>query len=116
LPGYAGNRRVPHWDQPLPGAGGVEASLDDMVELVRAQLDPDRTPIVAAVRSTHVPRAEEQGLGWARRGPAVWHNGGTGGFSSFAGFRPDTATAVVVLTNRAPQPPPDQIGFRLLDV
>ena len=26
VPGYAGGRRVPRWDQPLPGAGGVETS------------------------------------------------------------------------------------------
>jgi CubicO group peptidase (beta-lactamase class C family) len=120
LPGYAGNQPVPHWDQPLPGAGGVEASIDDMVAFVRAQLEPDRTLIGAAIRSTHALRAEDAGgtvsLGWHWRGPAAWHNGGTGGFSSFAGFRHDTGTGVVVLTNRAPEPPPDRIGFRLLDV
>ena len=29
----------------------------------------------------------------------LWHNGGTGGFCSFAGFDPETGVAVVVLTD-----------------
>lgn len=32
----------------------------------------------------------------------VWHNGGTGQYNSYLGFRPETGTAVVVLSSLAP--------------
>jgi CubicO group peptidase (beta-lactamase class C family) len=59
------------------------------------------------------------GLGWVRLDrPNLlwWHNGGTGGYRSFAGFRPERRDAVVVLTNQARSV--DRIGiamFRSLD-
>lgn len=34
-----------------------------------------------------------------------WHNGGTGGYASFASFNPKSRTAIVVLTNLAIGPP-----------
>ncbi len=42
-----------------------------------------------------------------------WHNGGTGGFRTFAGFDPQTQTGVVVLTNS--NTGADDLGFYLLD-
>jgi serine-type D-Ala-D-Ala carboxypeptidase/endopeptidase len=58
------------------------------------------------------------GLGWTR-GPhlgtdheSVFHNGGTGGFRSFAGFVPGRGTAAVVLSCSARSV--DRIGFELL--
>ena len=44
----------------------------------------------------------------------IWHNGGTGGFASFMGLRPDTGEGVVVLSN-ASYRGVDSIGFHLLD-
>ena len=43
------------------------------------------------------------GLGWhlARDGVTRWHNGQTGGYSSFVGYFPDKRLAVVVLCNTA---------------
>jgi D-alanyl-D-alanine-carboxypeptidase/D-alanyl-D-alanine-endopeptidase len=32
-------------------------------------------------------------------GPVLWHDGGTGGFRSVAGFVAESATRVVVLSN-----------------
>ena len=58
------------------------------------------------------------GLGWHltpmdRRGrKMIWHNGGTGGFSSWMGFVKETRTGVVVLSNSANSV--DDIGVRLL--
>ena len=55
---------------------------------------------------THKPRHDagsdtmQIGLGWhILNNKIIWHNGGTGGFRSFAGFDPQTQTCVVVLTN-----------------
>jgi serine-type D-Ala-D-Ala carboxypeptidase/endopeptidase len=58
------------------------------------------------------------GLGWhlLHRGgdDILWHNGGTGGYRAFTGFRPATGTALVVLTNSAGEGA-DDIGFHLLN-
>jgi serine-type D-Ala-D-Ala carboxypeptidase/endopeptidase len=43
----------------------------------------------------------------------VWHNGGTGGFFSWAGFDPERRTGVVVLSNAAH--PVDDLALHLLD-
>ena len=57
------------------------------------------------------------GLGWhVMKRPTrsiIWHNGGTGGYRSFAGFDPASRRGVVVLTNSAIGS--DDIGFHLLD-
>jgi hypothetical protein len=42
----------------------------------------------------------------------VWHNGGTWGFRSFAGFAPGRGSAAVVLSNTARAV--DRTGFELL--
>jgi hypothetical protein len=45
------------------------------------------------------------GLGWhidrlGARGPRfLWHNGGTGGYASFAAFIKETRTAMILLSN-----------------
>jgi D-alanyl-D-alanine-carboxypeptidase/D-alanyl-D-alanine-endopeptidase len=61
----------------------------------------------------------EIGLGWLRRpkkgSEIIWHNGGTGGYRSFAGFDPAAQTGVVVLTNVFTLAGVDDVGFYLLD-
>jgi CubicO group peptidase (beta-lactamase class C family) len=58
-------------------------------------------------------------LGWAGlplRGDSrqvLWHNGGTGGFRSFAGFVAEYNTGVVVLSNCSRSV--DAIGFQILE-
>jgi D-alanyl-D-alanine-carboxypeptidase/D-alanyl-D-alanine-endopeptidase len=42
----------------------------------------------------------------------LWHNGGTGGFRSFAAVAREAGTAVVVLSNTARSV--DRLGLRLL--
>ena len=57
------------------------------------------------------------GLGWHLRTnddlTTVWHNGGTGGYRSFAGFTSDDHKGVVVLTNSNRSV--NDLGFHLLD-
>jgi hypothetical protein len=59
------------------------------------------------------------GLGWhirtneASTSEILWHNGGTGGYRSFAGFDAAQGKGVVVLTNTAEGV--DDIGYHLLD-
>ena len=75
------------------------------------------------------PEALGIGLGWMCMGlpkssAVAWcHNGGTGGYRSFAAFVPETQTGVVVLSNRGfseleivlPRYTVDRLGFDLLD-
>jgi CubicO group peptidase (beta-lactamase class C family) len=61
------------------------------------------------------------GLGWIVASPPppnpriVWHNGGTGGFRSFAGFDPARRIGVVVLSNASTTAGVDDIGVHLLN-
>jgi CubicO group peptidase (beta-lactamase class C family) len=58
--------------------------------------------MLAVRQPTDAPNVEIA-LGWhvsSREGrELMWHNGGTGGYSSFIGFSPDTRTGIVVLAN-----------------
>jgi CubicO group peptidase (beta-lactamase class C family) len=79
------------------------------------------TRLHTALRLTHEPhfcrRRISMGLGWIvlpqrrRPYPVIFHNGGTGGFRSFAGFVPQTQTAVVVLANDSRDV--DRLGMQL---
>jgi len=50
-----------------------------------------------------VDPAMKIGLGWhlfpSGERPFVWHNGGTGGYRSYAGFGKEPRLAIVILTN-----------------
>ena len=46
--------------------------------------------------------------------PIVWHNGGTGGYSSFIGMLPKDKIGVVILSNSDDNSTIDQFGFTTL--
>lgn len=111
------------WSMPaMPAMGAVHSTAADLTKFLHAQLDPDDTPLAEAIRLTHEPRAGrpplQAALGWLvaslpKGGPTVhWHNGGTGGARSFAGFVADQRSACVVLTTG--QRSADRLGFDLL--
>lgn len=117
-------RVVPLWDLPtLAGAGALRSTVNDMLTFLAANLDSAATPLSPTLRRTHGERHATNnpgltmGLGWhilARPGGnIVWHNGGTGGFRSFAGFDPVRRVGVVVLSNF--NAGVDDVGFHLLD-
>jgi CubicO group peptidase (beta-lactamase class C family) len=117
-------RAAPPFEIPaLVGAGGLRSTATDMLCLLRATLDPARTPLAAQIERTQLPglrvaKRVEVGLGWliarppGAAGPVLWHNGGTSGFRSFVGAAQQTGTAVVVLSNTARSV--DRLGLRLL--
>jgi D-alanyl-D-alanine-carboxypeptidase/D-alanyl-D-alanine-endopeptidase len=122
--GHVGTMAVPNWDIPaLAGAGALRSTTADMLEFVAANAGLEETRLHAVLSSTHEPRetagapSMQIGLGWHIRSgegvAAVWHNGGTGGYRSFAGFVQDGNTGVVVLTNSNRST--DDIGFHLLN-
>jgi CubicO group peptidase (beta-lactamase class C family) len=104
LPGYANGRQVTRWDQPLPGAGGVQTSAGDLARYLGACLVPPDSSLGAAIRLTQTAAVRvnehlEIGLGWLIRGTTVWHTGGTGGFTTAAGLNRANRRAFAVLVN-----------------
>jgi CubicO group peptidase (beta-lactamase class C family) len=112
----ARGRPAPAWPLVgLPAAGALRSTADDVLRYLAAQLRPEGTPLAEAIRLTQVVRELPIGLGWMRYDKPKrvwWHNGGTGGFRSFAGFRPETGHAVVVLANQSRSV--DLVGLRVL--
>jgi len=118
-------RPVPRWDLPvLAGAGALRSTVADLLRFLRLQLGEGEPALGRAAALTHAPRARHRrglavGLGWTRlpllgtEHELLFHNGGTGGFRSFAGFVPATRSAVVVLSNSARSV--DALGFRILE-
>ena len=112
-----------NWDlRAFEGAGGIKSSVHNMLIFLAANLQLLDHPLRRAMLLTQMPRHNKSnsfrvGLGWhivdGKQGDVIWHNGGTGGYSAFAGFVKETGKGVVVLTNSTASV--DDIGLRLLD-
>ena len=113
---------VANWDfQAIAGAGAIRSTATDMLRYLAANMGLVETELMPALELSHEDtgatfRDMTVGLGWLKKpcegGEILWHDGGTGGYMSFIGFRKETRTGVVVLTNS--QSFPDDIGFHLL--
>ncbi|RPJ02030.1 MAG: serine hydrolase [Candidatus Aminicenantes bacterium] len=93
----------------LAGAGALRSTANDMLKFLTAAMGLRETPLRKAFdlmlrtrRPTGTPDLDIA-MGWhiwKKYGTEiVWHNGGTGGFRSFAGFDPAKKTGVVILCN-----------------
>jgi CubicO group peptidase (beta-lactamase class C family) len=95
-----------HWDiTGLGAAGAIRSNIIDMLQYAKTNMTPPDEAIQLAHKST-LKRSNnrETGLYWQldnnKKGQLVtWHNGGTGGFSTFCGFIREKNIAVVVLAN-----------------
>ena len=114
--------RVKNWDLPtLAGAGALRSTANDMLKFLAANMGLQASPLLPALEQSHVARFQnpdaEIGMGWTVRqafgGRYVSHNGGTGGYHSFAGFDPKARRGVVVLANSASDI--DDLGWHLLN-
>lgn len=112
------------WTLPgnLAGVGGVRATLGDMVNYVQAQLAARDSTIADAIALTHVEvktgAQPTMGINWIRTPLAgrtvLMHDGGTGGFASFAGFDPERRRGAVVLADAAIDGV-NELGLHLID-
>jgi len=116
----------------IDGAGGLRASMEDMLAYLRANVGEPTTDLERSMRLAQEPRRPisgqdgDMGLGWQiaevdymvgseavpgvkRR--IVMHGGATGGFRAWMGFDPQTGHGLVVLANAALQ---DDLGFDLM--
>jgi serine-type D-Ala-D-Ala carboxypeptidase/endopeptidase len=95
----------------LPGAGGIHATLRDMMRFAKAQLEPPSGPIGEAIELAWKQHTEADetgpamGLGWiiAGDGQTRLHNGQTGGTTSALFINRKLKCAVVILCNTSVQ-------------
>jgi hypothetical protein len=118
-------KAVKNWDfDVLAGAGAIRSTANDMLRYLKANMGIGPSPLADAVKLAQQPRSDmgsggtaksmRIGLAWMTTVKGiVWHNGGTGGYRSFAGFTSDGRRSVVVLTNTAVDV--DDLGFAVLD-
>jgi CubicO group peptidase (beta-lactamase class C family) len=120
--GHAYGSEVSNWDiTSLAGAGAIRSTASDMLKFLAANAGDVDSPLKEAMELTHEVAFKNEesnfeiGLGWhySNEGSIVWHNGGTGGYRSFAGFRKDDGTAVIVFANTNESI--DDIGLHLLN-
>jgi D-alanyl-D-alanine-carboxypeptidase/D-alanyl-D-alanine-endopeptidase len=119
--GHSNGHEVENWDLPaLAGAGAIRSTASDMIKYLKANMGTTPSPMYEAMKLSHKEayKNKEQdfsiGLAWhyGLDNTVVWHNGGTGGYISFAGFLKGTNKGVVVLTNTTENI--NAIGFKLL--
>lgn len=112
----SGRPRPPWLGEALGPAGGIRASIADLGTLVAALLDGSAPGIDALDPVAPLSGKAHIGAGWITIAidghPITWHNGGTGGFRSWAGLDRRTGTGIAVLS--ATHRNVDPAGFALL--
>lgn len=115
-----------NWDLPtLAGAGALRSTASDLLIFLSAALGDRPSPLSRAFaamttvrRPTGVP-ALEIALGWhvftANGREVLWHDGGTGGYRTFAGFDREARRAVVALSNAGTLAGVNDIARHILD-
>jgi CubicO group peptidase (beta-lactamase class C family) len=97
------------WDlDALAGAGAIRSTASDMLTYLEANLRPEKIgSLSAALKQSHELRSEigpgmQIAFAWLydREKGNYWHDGGTGGYSSYCFFNPKGNYAGVVLLNR----------------
>jgi CubicO group peptidase (beta-lactamase class C family) len=112
VPGHGPQHQAAHaWNlDAFAGAGAIRSTAGDMLTYLEAQLHPERIKtsetLTAALQVSHELRADAMpsmkvGLAWLfkTKEGIFWHNGATGGYSSYAFFNPKEDYAAVVLFN-----------------
>ena len=104
-------RSVPWFEEnDLGGAGALRSTGADLLKYLQANMRPEGHPLEHAIRESHRELFREDdrtayGMNWVRtegqtlKQLVLWHNGGTGGFSSFLGFAERSRVGVLMLSN-----------------
>ncbi len=97
---------VSNWDfDVLFGAGGILSTTEDLAIFANAQFNPKNKELELTRKTTFdIKENTKIGLGWHKLESAngenlLWHNGGTGGYSSSMIMKVEEKTAVVILSN-----------------
>ena len=114
---------TPDWTfADLPGAGGIGATMRDMLQFGKAQLVPPTGKMGEAIELAWKQQTEADasgpamGLGWmiAGDGQTRWHNGRTGGSTAAIYINRNVKCAVVVLSNTSIVDKIDQLATNVL--
>ncbi|GAB3800553.1 hypothetical protein GCM10028819_26090 [Spirosoma humi] len=107
--GHSDSSPVAHWDfGVLAGAGAIRSTAEDMMRYVKAEMGLLPSSLKPAMELTQQPHRRvakdiQMGLGWhiqaVNTDQLFWHNGGTGGYTSFTGFSRKTNKAITILNN-----------------
>lgn len=106
----------------LPGAGGIHATMRDMLRFARAQLAPPPGTLGEAIDLAWKQHTEADesgaamGLGWmiAADGQTRWHNGATGGSAAMLLINRKLKRAVVILCNTSAHDEIDRLALQLM--
>jgi hypothetical protein len=122
--GYSGVVPMENWGfgPAFAGAGALRSTARDLLRYLAANMGLVVSPLYPAMTNAHAIRADALtrssiGLAWFTTTgsvePMIWHDGGTGGYRSFAGFLQSRKLGVAVLANSDYEV--DDLGFHLLD-
>ena len=110
---YRGGAAVKNWSlDALAGAGALRSTTNDLIRFAKIMLGEIENPLEHDLEANKEILAPASGFKVTRvwhvassgDGEVYWHNGGTGGFWSFFGFRPATDEALVMLVSGDPDP------------
>ncbi|MDX9705593.1 MAG: serine hydrolase domain-containing protein, partial [Weeksellaceae bacterium] len=112
------------WDV-LFGAGGILSTTEDLTKFAIAQFD-SKNKELALTRKPTFESSENMkiGLGWhllqsPKNKNRIWHNGGTGGYSSSMLVNPENKSGVIILSNLSGFHPKtgkiDELCFELMN-
>jgi CubicO group peptidase (beta-lactamase class C family) len=110
VPGFGGDGKpTAAWNfEALAGCGALRSSAADLLVLLHRLFNPKLSSLDDALLDTISVKVRclwhsRIGLGWQdyfESGKLIhWHNGATGGFSSFVGINSNDIAAVVILAN-----------------
>lgn len=113
---------VSNWDwDVLFGAGGILSTTGDLAKFVNAQFNPKNKELALTRKPTFTINDKTKiGLGWhiittKNNKEVMFHNGGTGGYSSSMTLNMENQTAVIILSNISSiNEPVDNLCFELL--
>jgi CubicO group peptidase (beta-lactamase class C family) len=97
---------VSNWDfDVLFGAGGILSTTEDLALFANAQFYPKNKELeLTRITTFEIKGDTKIGLGWHKLESEngkdlLWHNGGTGGYSSSIVMKVEEKTAVIILSN-----------------
>ncbi len=117
----AANITTSHWDfDCMAPAGGIKSNAIDMLNYFEAQLTNKLKFSAQSHQSLFVVSTNSfVGMNWFTQKfgnkEIIWHNGGTGGFSTFGGFVKNDKTAIIIMANKGMVGSTDVMGFTILN-
>ena len=117
---------VPNWDFGiLLGAGAILSSVEDLAKFAIAQFDNKNNELeLTRTKTATISETMDIGLGWhilkkQSHPDWVWHNGGTGGYTSSMTIDTANRNGVIILSNvsafSSNRDDIDQLCFELME-